>query len=433
MINTANISVENAPPIHIPFRFILTAPLFGLFFSLLLLFSGPELISNRWNPEMIGALHLVNIGLLMMIVIGVLFQILPVIGGVLFPWQGIMARLIHLSLTVGVLLYFVGFFFSETRLLFFSSIALTIGLLPYILLLLHALFGGDKPAETIYLFRYPTLFLLLLTGSGVVLLTAPGIGRGVQFPLTDIHAVWALGGWFTLTLMGVSFQMIPMFQVTPDFPDWIKRMVIPFIATMLLLWGGGKMSGISVAGMNLDYLLVLAAVAMAVYGLSGVLLIARRKRKVFDVTVYFWQFSLLSLIAGSSILIFSLLFSGQLPGWLALFWIFSVLLPMMSGMLMKIAPFLVFLHLQQKVIKDPQQMKNLANIPNIFQILPTQRSRIMLIIFSLSMIAWGGALLFPAATHILGLILTIFFGWMFWIISSCYKTYWTKLIEFNLV
>ena len=34
MINSANLTVENAPPIEIPFRFFLTAPLFGVLFAL---------------------------------------------------------------------------------------------------------------------------------------------------------------------------------------------------------------------------------------------------------------------------------------------------------------------------------------------------------------------------------------------------------------
>ncbi len=379
---------------------------------------------------MIGALHLVNIGMLMMVVIGVLFQILPVLGGVHFKWQGTISRVIYLSLTVGVLFYSVGFFFSESSLLFISFIVLTVGLLPYILLLLYALFMVDNPPETIYLFRYPALFLLLLVVVGVVLLITPGIGRVTLFPLTDIHAVWAFGGWFTLLLMGISFQMIPMFQVTPDFPGWIKKLVIPFVAVMLLLWGVVRMAGFS--GLEADIFLLLAAGAMVAFGVSGLLIIARRKRKIFDATVYFWQFSFISLIIGSSMLIYSLLFSGKIPGWLALFWIFCFLLPMVSGMLIKITPFLVFLHLQQKVIKDPQQMKNLANIPNIFQILPTQSARILLMLFSLSVVAWGGALLFPAAIHIVGLVLAIFFGWMFWTVFNCYKTYWVKLTEFGI-
>ncbi len=379
---------------------------------------------------MIGVLHLINIGLLMMIVTGVLFQILPVIGGIHFPWQGVISRIVYISLTAGALLYFAGFFFSEQLTSMSAALVLSIGLVPYILFLLFALFRITKAPESIYLFRYPSLFLLLLIGLGMMLLVNPGIGRGVLFPLTDIHAVWGLGGWFTLLSMSISFQMIPMFQVTPDFPGWIKRWIVPLITVLLLLWGVGRMAGLS--HQTTAIFLVLAAAAMAAYGIAGLLLISKRKRQIFDATVYFWQFSLLSLISGSSILIFSLLFLQQIPGWLALFWIFCFLLPMLSGMLMKITPFLVFLHLQQKIIKDPQQMKNLAKIPNIFQILPTQRARILLIIFMLSVVGWGVTLFHPIAIHGVGLILTIFFIWMMWIVVSCYRTYKIKLTEFGI-
>ena len=84
-MNTAHLSVESAPPIQIPFRFFLTAPLFGVLFALLLSWSGADLVESRWSPQLIGALHLLNIGVLMMMVSGVLFQMLPVVGGIQFP------------------------------------------------------------------------------------------------------------------------------------------------------------------------------------------------------------------------------------------------------------------------------------------------------------------------------------------------------------
>ncbi len=431
MLATADVSVENSPRITIPFRFILTAPLFGMLFSIIFLLYGPGLIGSRWDPALIGTLHLINIGVLMMIVTGVLFQVLPVVGGVQFPWKSIISRLIYLSLVAGGAIYFIGFFLLERQLLLLAGVVLSVGLLPYLSLLVVGIFRLHHPAEPIRLLRYSVLFLLLVMGLGISLLMGWG-SSAVQLhrEWTDIHAVWGLGGWFTLLLMGLSFQMIPMFQVTPDFPPWLRRWGVPVTALLLLSWG---VLSIMQLGQGLSALLLAAAAGvMVLYGMIALWVLHNRKRKVFDATVRFWQLAFLGMASGSLLLIFFLLSGQVIPGWLAILWIFGFLLPMLSGTLLKIAPFLVFLHLQQKVIKDPEQMANLVNIPNLFQILPTRRARTLLLLFLLSMVSWGGALLSPLLAHLTGLLLLLYFSWMGWIVFSCYRTYLMKLSEFGI-
>ncbi len=431
MITTADVSVENSPRLIIPFRFILTAPLFGILFSIIYLLSGPELIGNRWNPALIGTLHLINIGVLMMIVTGVLFQVLPVVGGVQFPWKNVISRLIYLSLAVGGVLYFIGFFVLERQLLLLAGVVLSIGLLPYLSLLVIGIFSVRQPPEPIRLLRYSVLFLLLVMGMGISLLMGWG-SSAVQLhrEWTDIHAIWGLGGWFTLLLMGLSFQMIPMFQVTPEFPLWLRRWGVPLTALLLLSWGAGSILQLN-RGLTTS-LLVAAAGMMMLYGVTALWVLHSRKRKIFDATVRFWQLAFLGMVTGMLLLIVFLLAGEVLPGWLAILWIFGFLLPMLSGTLLKIAPFLVFLHLQQKVIRDPQQMANLVNIPNLFQILPTRRARTLLTLFLLSLASWGGVLLYSPLAHLTALLLLLFFSWMAWILFSCYRTYLLKLGEFGI-
>jgi hypothetical protein len=43
------LSFEQAPPISVPFRFFLTAPLFGMAAGLLLLWQGPAALASRWT------------------------------------------------------------------------------------------------------------------------------------------------------------------------------------------------------------------------------------------------------------------------------------------------------------------------------------------------------------------------------------------------
>lgn len=421
MINTAHLSVESAPPIQIPYRFLLTAPLFGVLFSLLLLFEGGEMVASRWSPQLIGSLHLLNIGVLMMVVSGVLFQMLPVVGGVQFPGIRPLSTLLHLSLSLGALLLFAGMQLSQPLLLSLSLWVLVLGLLPYLLLLLWILFLSSSPPEWVRLLRYVAPFLLLLAGLGVMLLMgwsdhSVSLKRG----WTDIHAVWGLGGWFTLLLMATSFQLIPMFQVTPEFPYWFKRWLVPLIALSLLLWGGGKMVGLGIAT---DLLLMVSAIGVALYGVVTLYLLKQRKRKIFDATVLFWQVALLSLTVGAGVLLSSQLLQQPIPSLLALVWIFAVLLPMLAGMILKIAPFLVFLHLQQQMIRNPEQMGNLATLPNLFQILPTRWSRALLVIYLVTLCTGLLSIYTPALLQLTGVGLLLFFSWLGWIVYHCYRVY----------
>ena len=422
MINTAHLSVESAPPIQVPFRFFLTAPLFGVLFSLLLMFQGETLLAGRWNPLLIGSLHLLNIGILMMMVSGVLFQMLPVVGGIQFPRFKPLSTLLHLSLSLGGGLFAVGMISGMTSMLSLSFWVLAMGLLPYLLLLLLILFGGRQPPIWVLQLRYAVLFLLGLVLLGLMLLlgwSSDGVALARQW--TDVHAIWALGGWFTLLLMATSFQLIPMFQVTPEFPHRIKQWLVPLVAVALLIWGGGR-----IAGLPLDMALLVAASGLLFYGGVTLNLIRQRKRKIFDVTVRFWQIALLSLSLGALVIIVQQLRGEELPSWLGLFWIFAVLLPMLFGMILKVAPFLVFLHLQQQMIRDPEQMGNLAALPNLFQILPVQWSKMFYWLY----LAVAGlapvALYLPPLWHLLGAVLLLLFILLQWIVYHCYHVYNTR-------
>lgn len=63
-MNTAHLSLDQAPGISTPLRFFLTAPLFAIVAAVLLLFTGPEILQDRWLPETLALTHLLTLGLL---------------------------------------------------------------------------------------------------------------------------------------------------------------------------------------------------------------------------------------------------------------------------------------------------------------------------------------------------------------------------------
>ena len=81
-------------------------------------------------------------------------------------------------------------------------------------------------------------------------------------------------------IMAVSFQIIPMFHVAPDFPMWLRRFLPIIIFALLLLQflfigdGGTR---------NLSGLLLL--LVNSVFVIYLLIVLGRRKRKLSDTTV----------------------------------------------------------------------------------------------------------------------------------------------------
>jgi len=120
MLTTANLSLDQAPPISIPFRFFLTTPLFGLLAGALLLIEGESALASRWAPPTLALTHLFTLGVLAMTMCGAMFQMLPVVAGSPVPRVRLVGSLVHLSLTLGTSALALGLL-SGSRGLMFSA------------------------------------------------------------------------------------------------------------------------------------------------------------------------------------------------------------------------------------------------------------------------------------------------------------------------
>ena len=56
------LSLDQAPPISIPFRFFLSAPIFGVLLGFVFLFSPYLDITNQYTPIAIASVHLFTLG-----------------------------------------------------------------------------------------------------------------------------------------------------------------------------------------------------------------------------------------------------------------------------------------------------------------------------------------------------------------------------------
>jgi hypothetical protein len=347
----AQLSFEQAPPLSVPFRFFLTAPVFGLLCAALAVWRGPDLFGSRWTPATLGATHLATLGFLASVMIGAMMQILPVLVGAPLPAPRAVAWLTHLALVAGTLALAAGFVWLQPALLGFAVIALTVGLAVFLVAVVMSLARVRSWNSTVGVMWLVAIALAVTVTLGVLLVASLAYGRALPTPaLYDLHPGWGLLGWIGMLVVGVAYQVVPMFQMTPGYSDKLTRWLTWAIFAALALWTVVQVT-LGEAGNALARGLALTlAGAYAAFALVTLDLQRQRRRRLADVTLDFWRVGMVCLIAAAAAWTAKLTQVVALPDtfdvFLGVLAILGVAISVVNGMLYKIAPFLVWFHLQ---------------------------------------------------------------------------------------
>jgi len=401
-MNLRGLSFEAMPPLAVPYRFFITAPLSMIVVGLLWLFASPAELVSRWSNLMLASTHAITIGFMLMVMFGALFQVLPVITGIAMPKAKQLSLWVYTLLLLGVVLLVSGFALGHDYLLASGAIATLVSFLIFYIGLLST-FPKMRNTATSWSIRLASFALLVTIGLGIVFIVGwviPGWFTDLR-EWTNIHLLWGIVGWALLLIMGVSFQIIPMFYVTPDYPKWVSHLLPALIMLQLIVFTLGKLATfISPDSEIYQIQLVLLIITTSSYAVYTLYLLAKRKRRAVDVTVWFWKIAMVSFIIAAALLLFIVFYNGQyleqLHLLLAAIVLVGFLLALITGMLLKIIPFLVWLNIQQKWIKHPSRKMPLSNM---HQVIPIKAARqqyylfvsaipLILIIFSGFHSAW---------------------------------------------
>ena len=409
-MKTDGLQLQSMPPLSIPFRFFVTAPLFGILSALLLLGSGTTGWSSRWLPEVMAATHLLTLGFMATVMLGALFQVLPVLSGQTIPGQRWLAPTVHVLVAGGALALGAAFISPDhswqlaAMILLGAGFSLFLGALG-LRLAKPDISGGDS----IFAMRLAALSLLISLSLGIIML---GAYSGIQMPhyLANngvAHLRFALLGGVLLLIMGVGYQIIPMFHVTPDYPGYLRKLLpsVIFAALTVLTFNSIDWLNFAAAGV-----LVLAAGSYAAFSLY---LFRQRKRKITDYTIRFWQFGLgclLLALLGYSV---SLLGIAKPNPATELQWgllmIPGFAISIMIGVLYKIAPFLSWLHLQQACLKQPMAI---LKLPTMHDLLPVKHGQIQFWLHSLSLALLLLAVQLPVLSPLAAVAIVADFAWL---------------------
>jgi hypothetical protein len=416
-MNTAFLSLEQTPPLSVPFRFFLTAPLFGLLASLLLLYDGSALLSNRWHPITLALTHLVTLGFITGIMFGAILQLLPVLAASPIPHPILVSTILHFSLTLGTLSLASGFVMGGAWLMVCAIILLGFSFIGFIGVVTYSLIRvkGRSPSIIAMHFALGALAVNAVLGIGLGMLFGLGVVLPLPMELIHLHLTWGFVGWIGLLVMGIAFTVVPMFQITPQYPPSLTRWLVPLIFLTLLIWTPLYiLAQINKIPAIVPQLLTgLIGLGLSVFALATLNIQAHRLRKLPDVTLNFWRIGLIGLLLSVIVWTIGILWSDLAtnplyPILLGIFFIAGFVLPVIQGMLYKIVPFLIWLHLQNQQL-EILEVISMVKTPNMKQIIPDRLARrqfwVYLIAFGLTI----AAVLWNSFVYVAGITLACSF------------------------
>lgn len=420
------LSFAQAPPISVPYRFFLTAPLFGAVAGLVLALLGPETVQSRWSPGALAMTHLIVVDFMLQAMCGSLLQFVAVVAGANIWRPRLVAAVVHPLITAGAILLASAFLFEQPVLFLLAALVFVAGLGMFLTVMAIALLRTPARGMSIHVLRVAVFGLLVTVVLGASLALALGLPEDLApdwpvLALVNVHVAWGLGGWALMLVIGVSYLVVPMFQLTPAYPALLTRALPAGLLLVLCLWtlqlvpGAGSaqawQSGVALAGVLLA----------GSYAVTTLWLQARRRRRQVDATLLLWRGAMLSLVAFAlSWLAFEawprLGASPRAPVWLGVLALPGLFLCVITGMLYKIMPFLNWLHLQQQGSAG-------MPVPNMKQMIPeaSMRGQMRLHFAALGLLL--AAVPWPALTLPAGLAFTASCLWLEWNLVGAARTY----------
>lgn len=318
------------------------------------------------SSDSLALVHLVTIGWLSLTMCGALCQFIPVLTET--PLHSERLPLPALALLVaGLIALVLGFLRLDGRvrleLPFLSVAALLLGIgFSLVIWNLACTLWRSRPLAL------PAKFVAM--GLAAVGLTAT---LGIIFALVldqtmtgaffvrmhagalPIHIVVGLGGWLTITTVGVSYRLLAMFMLAPDIDDRSGRATLWFAAVALGVTVAGGFAAVLAEGQLTAVLgaaLILAVAALALYGRDVLRLYRSRRRRTLELNSRMAAIALVNL-ALSALLCIGLAAIGRFSdyvGAVVFLSAFGWLSGLMLAQMYKIVAFLTWLEVYGPVL-----------------------------------------------------------------------------------
>jgi hypothetical protein len=396
----SGLSLHQAPPVSVPLRFFLTAPVFGIAASVLMLINGPEIFASRWSPPMFALTHLITLGFISMVMMGALQQLLPVLVGSPVKKPILVSTILHVLMIIGVPLLVAGFLLHLQPLLIVAFLVLGTCFTLFLVVTLNCLVTAESQSDSVTAMRLSVISLAIAMTVGIYagsgLTDDVAIFVGVVW--TDIHLSWALLGWVGLMFVGVGFQVVPMFQLTPGYPKTVMNWLARIIFGLLLMYSFSHLVLPDLA----TWMMILLVICFALFAVVTLSLQRQRRRHIPDVTLDYWRLGTASILVAALLWVIRSFLPDQelataMELIIGIIVLIGVLISLIIGMIYKIVPFLLWFHLQSRVdeyVKLPTMKQMLPDGPARRQL----RVQIVALLFLITAAIWpSGWAFYPAA------------------------------------
>jgi len=431
------LAFDRSPPLSVAFRFFLNVPIFLLLAAVALawiaLEGGPY---ARWNPKILAVAHLLTLGVLASAMLGAMMQILPVATNIQVLHPRITSTVVHAALLVGTLSLALGFIASAAALHAAAVILLAAAFLVFLVataggLIHHWPQRSAGSGEILVAVRFALAALgvtivlgLFMAGLRAGFWAAGGSGARVWLHgLPDLHVMWGLAGWVGLLVMGISYQVIPIFQATEIYPRSMTQTLAPSVFVLLAVFSVAD-AWHAEAGAATPLRTVpatLLAVSYLWYATVTAWLLWTRKRPAPEPTTWFWHVAMLALALAAVLSAWQawlpiqpdmqmLLGTLMIPG-------FAV--SAVNGMLYKIVPFLLWHNAQRRA---PMA---LPFIPKVKHFIPERDAMRQFAAHLCAVLLLAAACLAPALLLPAALALGISAGLLAWNIARALRLYTT--------
>jgi len=414
MFSQGGLSLEQAPPISVVIKFFITASIFGSLLGLYLLGNSSGLLPHNAYAYNITIIHLLALGVMASFMLGALFQMLPVIAGVVIKMPSKKSMVAHILLVLGVTLQLLAFNSSISLLYLLSAIILGSGLLHASTLMIKELIKVQDHSNSSkgMLISLSSFALAILFGI-YLLLTLGGYLNGDYFhQVKEAHYSFALFGWVALLIVSVSFQVVEMFYVTPKYPNVMSRYLVSSIVILLLIKLIAIFTSLPTVGIDL----FLALLFMS-YGGITLHRLYRRKRPTSDATVWFWRLGMGLLIISMSITALGTITTiDQGLKNISYLTFIGFALSIVFAMNYKIVPFLTWFHLSNQGYMEA---------PMMHDVIHPKRAKMHFYIHVAMLITWAIYILFnlPMLDILASLLVLLSFGWLLYHLVGAVKKY----------
>jgi hypothetical protein len=411
MFNQNGLSLDQAPPISVIFKFFFLGALFGIVSGISLFFYQVNIFDTS-TAAAITFTHLFTLGIMLSFMFAALFQMLPVIAGVTLTSPIKRSNLLLYPFTVGVILLLVAFNFHYPSLYFLAALFLVSSIITAIIPMLIALWKVQTHSDASKGISFSLISLLCVVLLALYLLTTlSGTIEGTYYQqIKTAHYSFGLFGWISLLIISVSFQVIEMFYVTPPYPKvitnyWVISLFILLVLSSIIGLFTPKVWIIS----N-----ILLAIMLSLYALVTLRRLTQKKRPLSDATVWFWRLGLSLLLLSMLCMVcgeFTLLKNIK-PLSYIFFATFS--LSIVFAMFYKIIPFLTWFHLNSQ---------GYFTAPMMHEIIHPRTAKKHLYIHIATLITFILSLFVNTFIFLAALLTILSFSWMAYQIIHAQKLY----------